>query len=144
MFPEAVQLPSRAYAQPETAPLVWLRSSASEVFRDLSARVFVGALFALMSMNILNDYMRTGHVTGLLLLASESLVVVLTIFRRRSQTTDRSAFAALMTTLSLAGPPLVRSSHMTPLAPDAATALFSALGLIVAIAAKVTLGRSFG
>ena len=29
--------------------------------------------------------MRTGHVTGLLLLASESLVVVLTIVRRRAR-----------------------------------------------------------
>ena len=144
MFPEAVQLPSRAYAQPAVTPLAWLRSPASELVRDLSARVFVGALFALMSMNILNDYMRTGRVTGLLLLASESLVVVLTIFRRRAQTTDRSAFAAAMTTLSLAGPPLVRSAHMAPLAPDAATALFSAVGLILVIAAKLTLGRSFG
>ena len=112
--------------------------------RDIAARVIVGALFALMSMNILNDYTKTGRVTGLLLLASESLVVVLTIFRRRAQITDRSAFAALMTTLSLAGPPLVRSAHMTPLAPDAVTALFSALGLLLVIAAKVTLGRSFG
>jgi len=144
MFPEAVQLSSHAYGPPAATPLTWLRSPASEVARDLFARVFVGALFALMSMNILNDYMRTGRVTGLLLLASESLVVVLTICRRRAQTTDRSVFAAVMTAASLAGPPLVRSAHMTPLAPDAVTALFSAVGLVLVIAAKVTLGRSFG
>jgi protein-S-isoprenylcysteine O-methyltransferase Ste14 len=115
-----------------------------EVLRDLSARVFVGALFALMSWNLLGDFMRTGHVTGLLLLASESLVVVLTIVRRRAHTTDRSVVAALMTTVSLAGPPLVRSAHMDPLAPDVVTALISAAGLLLVIAAKVTLGRSFG
>ena len=35
-------------------------------------------LFTLLSINLFGDFMRTGHVTGLLLLASESLVVVLT------------------------------------------------------------------
>jgi len=48
----------------------------SGVASDLVARVIVIALFSLMSANLFADYQRTGHVTGLLLLASESLVVV--------------------------------------------------------------------
>jgi protein-S-isoprenylcysteine O-methyltransferase Ste14 len=116
----------------------------TDLLRDLFARVFVGALFALMSWNLLGDFQRTGHVTGLLLLASESLVVVLTVFRRRAHVTDRSAIAAVVTTLSLAAPPLLRSAQVAPLAPDTITALISGAGLLLVIAAKATLGRSFG
>jgi protein-S-isoprenylcysteine O-methyltransferase Ste14 len=116
----------------------------TDLMRDLSARVFVGALFALMSWNLLGDFRRTGHVTGLLLLASESLVVILTIFRRRAQMTDRSVLAAIMTMMSMAGPPLVRSAQAVPIAADVVTALISGTGLLLVIAAKLTLGRSFG
>jgi len=51
---------------------------------DLIARATVVVLFSLLSINLLGEYMRTGHVTGLLLLVGESLVVVLTIVRRRA------------------------------------------------------------
>jgi len=50
----------------------------------------------------------------------------------------------MMTTLSLAGPPLVRSTDAVPFAADMVTALISAIGLMLVIAAKMTLGRSFG
>lgn len=115
-----------------------------DVARDLVARAFVGALFALLSVNIFSDFMRTGHLTGMLLLASESLVIVLTVFRRRAHITDRSMAAVTATVLSTLGPPLVRSTSISPIAPDLVTAVISGLGLIVVIAAKVTLGRSFG
>jgi len=129
--------PSRAFEDVALVP-------TAEVVRDLAARVFVAALFARLSVNLLGEFMRTGHITGLLLLASESLVVVLTLVRRRAQFTDRSIAAGVATLLSLAGPPLVRSADGVALAPDAATALVSMAGLLVVIAGKVTLGRSFG
>jgi hypothetical protein len=111
---------------------------------DLFARVFVGVLFLLLSMNLLEDFLRTGRVTGLLLLISEALVVVLTIIRRRATLIDRSAAAALTTGLSVAGPPLLRASDVGGLIPDAATAALSVAGLSVVIAGKLALGRSFG
>ncbi len=111
---------------------------------DLLARATIGGLFTLLSLNIFADFMRTGRVTGLLLLAGESLVVILTIARRRAQVVDRSAAAAVMTALSLAGPPLLRASVTTPLAVDAATAMLSAVGLGIVLLGKMTLGRSFG
>src|SRR5438874_9892739 len=117
---------------------------SSEHARDLAARAACAVLFTLLSMNLLAEFLRTGHVTGLLLLTSESLIVVLTIARRRAQVVDRSFAAAAMTMLSVAGPPLLRPSAAAPLAGDAMTAAMSAAGLIVVIAAKVTLGRSFG
>jgi protein-S-isoprenylcysteine O-methyltransferase Ste14 len=115
-----------------------------DVLKDLLARVAIGALFTLLCVNIFGDFMRTGRFTGLLLLASESLVVVLTIVRRRARTVDRSVLAAALTTLSLAGPFLLTAGDATPLASDLATAALSGIGLALVVAAKIALGRSFG
>jgi protein-S-isoprenylcysteine O-methyltransferase Ste14 len=115
-----------------------------EVGGDLLSRLAVGVLFAVMSVNLLTDFAHTHRLTGLLLLASESLVVVLTIVRRRTQIVDRSAAAAVVTTISLIGPSLVRTVSGGGLLPDAVTAVVSSVGLVLIIAGKVTLGRSFG
>lgn len=114
------------------------------VVTDLAARAVVIVLFSLMSVNLFGDFLRTGHVTGLLLLASESLVVVLTMVRRPSHLVDRSAAAVVTTALSLAGPPLLSPMADGGAVPDAVTALVSAVGLGVVIFGKVALGRSFG
>src|SRR5262245_15717224 len=115
-----------------------------EQARDLIARALVGGLFALLSMNLLADFMRTGHITGLLLLVSEALIVVLTVIRRRARIIDRSTAAAVATTVSIVGPPLLRATDTPGLLPDAATAVISAFGLLLVIGGKMTLGRSFG
>jgi protein-S-isoprenylcysteine O-methyltransferase Ste14 len=115
-----------------------------EVLSDLAARVSIGALFSLLSINIFADFMRTGRLTGLLLLTGEVLVVVLTITRRRTQVVDRSIAALVLTVLSVAGPPLLRASDVASLAPDEVTALLSAMGLVVVVLGKMALGRSFG
>jgi protein-S-isoprenylcysteine O-methyltransferase Ste14 len=115
-----------------------------ETTRDLAARTIVGALFVLLSINLLANFMRTGHITGLLLLVSESLIVVLTVIRRRAQLIDRSSAAAITTTLSVFGPPLLRAGQVPGLLPDVVTAIVSAIGLLIVIGGKITLGRSFG
>ena len=115
-----------------------------ESTRDLAARALVGGLFALLSMNLLADFMRTGHVTSLLLLVSEALIVILTVVRRRAQVIDRSTAAAVTTTLSIVGPPLLRAGETPGLLPDTVTAVVSAAGLALVIGGKMTLGRSFG
>jgi protein-S-isoprenylcysteine O-methyltransferase Ste14 len=115
-----------------------------EKVRDLIARACIVVLFTLLSINLLGHFLRTGRVTGLLLLAGEALVVILTVVRRRARLVDRSLSAAVMTTLSLAGPPLLRGSEALPVAPDAFTAIVSAFGLILVIVGKMALGRSFG
>ncbi len=111
---------------------------------DLGARLLVGTLFVLLSMNLLADFQKTHHLTGLLLLISEALVVVLTIFRRRAHSVDRSIAAAMITAVSLVGPPLLRAGGVEPLLPDLVTASFSSFGLCFVIAGKIVLGRSFG
>jgi protein-S-isoprenylcysteine O-methyltransferase Ste14 len=116
----------------------------SGVATDVAARAVVIVLFSLMSANLLGDFLRTGHVTGLLLLGSESLVVVLTIVRRRAALVDRSIAGVVTTALSLAGPPLLRAFDESNLLPDAVTAIASAAGLGLVIVGKLALGRSFG
>jgi protein-S-isoprenylcysteine O-methyltransferase Ste14 len=120
------------------------RSPLDPVIGELCARATVGSLFVLLSVNLLQEFLRTRHVTGLLLLASESLVVFLMIVRRRARLIDRSAAAAIMTGLSVVGPPLLRAGNGPGLAPDGITALVSALGLVLVVAGKLSLGRSFG
>ena len=140
MFPSVARVESRDFPEVSFAPA----APAADVIRDFAARALVAGLFAIMSVNLFGDFMRTGHVTGLLLLASESLVVVRTIVRRRANILDRSITATVATTLSLMGPPLVRSAEGAALAPDVVTALFSGFGLLVVVVSKMALGRSFG
>ena len=111
---------------------------------DLAARAAVVTLFAMLSMNLLQDFLRTGHVTGMLLLASESLVVILTVARRRAAVVDSSAKAATVTMVSVAGPWMLRTADVTAFASDHMTSLISATGLLIVVTAKIALGRSFG
>jgi protein-S-isoprenylcysteine O-methyltransferase Ste14 len=111
---------------------------------DLLARAAVGGLFALLSVNLLTDFIQTQRMTGLLLIVSESLVVVLTILRRRAGRSVDHRCAAVVTAASLVGPVLLRTAQGPGLLPDLATVVISAVGLIVVIAGKIALGRSFG
>jgi protein-S-isoprenylcysteine O-methyltransferase Ste14 len=111
---------------------------------DLFARAASGLLFVLLSINLVHDFLQTRRVTGLLLLLSEALVVILVIFRRRARQVDRSTMARMITAVSMTGPPLLRAGAESPLLPDILTAVVSCAGLALVIAAKMTLGRSFG
>jgi protein-S-isoprenylcysteine O-methyltransferase Ste14 len=115
-----------------------------EAVTDLIARGAIGVLFVLLSINLLAEFARTHHITGLMLLVSEALVAVLTVFRRRALVIDRSFLAGFVTIVSVAAPPLLRPTDVAALLPDLATALISFAGLALVIAGKVTLGRSFG
>jgi protein-S-isoprenylcysteine O-methyltransferase Ste14 len=111
---------------------------------DLLARGLVSGLFLTLAANLLDDFLRTGRVTGLLLLASELLVAVFMMFRRRTLEVDRSPIALALTFASVVGPPLLRTSELGSPVPDAVTMSLSAIGLIIVILGKIALGRSFG
>jgi protein-S-isoprenylcysteine O-methyltransferase Ste14 len=111
---------------------------------DLTARFVVVVLFTLLGIRIGSDFLLTGRLTGLLLLASETLVVILTVRRRSFSVIDRSPRARVLTALSIMGPFLVRPASAVALAPEAVTVLLSGIGLTVVIGGKVSLGRSFG
>jgi protein-S-isoprenylcysteine O-methyltransferase Ste14 len=111
---------------------------------DTAARTVVIALFTVMAARLGMDYMQTGRLTGLLLLASEALIVVLTLFRRAPACVDRTAQARLLTACSMLGQPFVRPTAVEGLAPEVLTVLISTIGLLVVIGGKLSLGRSFG
>jgi protein-S-isoprenylcysteine O-methyltransferase Ste14 len=111
---------------------------------DNIARLLLVGLFTFMAIRFGANFLQTGHFTGLLLLASEALVVVFTVLRRAPVMVDRSVRARVLTTLALVGPPLVAPVALTPLLPDAVTVAVSAVGLLVVIGGKLSLGRSFG
>jgi len=114
------------------------------IVTDLMSRALIVMLFTMLSINLLADFLRTGHVTGLLLLVGEALVVILTVIRRRAIQVDRSLAAGILTLLSVAGPPMLRASDVESLLPDVATAMISATGLGLVVFGKMALGRSFG
>ena len=134
-----VGLLERAPASPRVEPRPAIDAA------DVAARVLIVALFTLMAIRIGADFLQTGRLTGLLLLASETLVVVLTVFRRPSAMIDRSLKARLLTIAATMGPPLVRpAAAFAALVPELVTVSISAAGLLVVIAGKLSLGRSFG
>ena len=119
----------------------------SELRRDHAdsvARIVIVALFSFMAIRIGANFLETGRLTGLLLLASEALVVVLTVFRRAPMVVDRTLRARLLTTLAMIGPPLVAPVVAVPLVGDTVSASIGAVGLLVVIGGKLSLGRSFG
>jgi protein-S-isoprenylcysteine O-methyltransferase Ste14 len=112
-----------------------------EKAREFAARLFVGVLNAQLAVYLFADFLRTGHLTAVLLMLSEALVVFFTIFRRPAQVVDRSLPARLVTAGALIGPALLRPSEVGGLLPDMVTALVLGAGVCVV---KMTLGRSFG
>ena len=111
---------------------------------EILSRVAIVVMFTVLAVRIGLDFAETRRATGLLLLASEALVVVLTVFRRPTGIVDRSPRARVLTTVSLIGPFLVGPAANATLAPEIVTVLLSACGLCVVIGGKLSLGRSFG
>ena len=111
---------------------------------DMVSRAVIVSLFTMLAARLGMDFLETGRLTGLLLLASEALVVVLTVFRRAPAVVDRSLRARVLTTVSLLGPMLVMPGAIAAFAPEAVTVAISAVGLTVVIGGKLSLGRSFG
>jgi protein-S-isoprenylcysteine O-methyltransferase Ste14 len=120
------------------APIDW------GLLSDLAGRAVIVVLFSMMTMRFTQDFLETGRITGLMLVVSELLVVVMTLVRRPAAAVDRGLRARVLTTLSLLGPPLVRPAAAVALAPQVVTAVVSVAGLLVVIGGKLSLGRSFG
>ena len=118
-------------------------AATAQYLTDLLARATIIVLFSMMAVRFGNDFLQTGRLTGLFLLLSEALVVVLTLVRRSAHSVDRSMRARVLTIVSVLGPPLLAPAAVAALAPEAVTVAVSCAGLAVVIAGKVTLGRSF-
>jgi protein-S-isoprenylcysteine O-methyltransferase Ste14 len=116
----------------------------TERLADIAARAAIIVLFSMMAVRFGADFLKTGRVTGLLLLVSELLVVVLTVMRRSAAAVDRSVRARVLTVLSMLAPPLLQPAQVAPILSQSVTVAASVVGLAIVIAGKITLGRSFG
>ncbi len=112
--------------------------------REIAARAIIVVAFSFLAVRFGVHFMQTGHVTGLMLLASEALVVVLTVLRRTTGEVDRSGRARTITAVALTGPLIVSPVIGAAVLPEIVTALLSASGLLIVITGKLSLGRSFG
>jgi protein-S-isoprenylcysteine O-methyltransferase Ste14 len=111
---------------------------------DLVAKICILTLFSAMATRIAMNFVETGHITGLLLLASEALVVAFTLVRRPAEVVDRTWKARALTVFSTFCPPLLRPVAVAALAPESLTVVISAVGLMIVVVGKMSLGRSFG
>jgi len=127
-----------------SAPPAAAVSARMDRLADITARASVVVLFSFMAASFGADFFQTGRFTGLLLLLSELLVVVMTVRRRSAATVDRSVRARMLTLLSMLGPPLLRPATVAAMAPGSLTVALSMVGLAVVITGKMSLGRSFG
>jgi protein-S-isoprenylcysteine O-methyltransferase Ste14 len=106
--------------------------------------VVVVVLFSALAYRLANDWWVTGRTTGLLLLASESLVVAFTLVRRSASIVDRSWTARLLTGFSTFGSNLVAPVAFGALASEEVTLGICGIGLVIVVLGKLSIGRSFG
>lgn len=111
---------------------------------EFASRGLVASLFLVLAWRVGADFLQTMRITGLLLLASEALVVLMTVARRRAILVDRSWQGRAVTGVALAGPLLVQPGVSFAVLPDTQAAILSACGLLIIVAGKLSLGRSFG
>ena len=119
------------------------RTAQPRAMGDVAAKFAIVGLFSMMVSAIAQDAARTGHVTGLLLLVSEALVVALTVIRRSATTVDRTWKARILTTFATFAPPLARPGSVALLG-ETYTIAIAGIGLIIVVLGKLSLGRSFG
>ena len=112
---------------------------------EVIAKVAIITLFSTMAFRLASDWLATGRFTGMLLLASEALVVALTLVRRSAGVVDRTWTARLLTGVrdvrSEPGASRWRSGWR---APAVLTVAVSSVGLLIVVAGKLSIGRSFG
>jgi protein-S-isoprenylcysteine O-methyltransferase Ste14 len=139
---KSIALPGAyAFARSRREARAWASSPA---LADTLAKVVVVTLFSALAYRLATDWWLTGRATGLLLLASESLVVAFTLVRRSASTVDRSWTARLLTGFSTFGPNLVAPVAIGALASEEVTLGICGIGLVIVVLGKLSIGRSFG
>jgi protein-S-isoprenylcysteine O-methyltransferase Ste14 len=107
------------------------------------SRLIPASFFGVVCVAFWMDYRQTGRLTSLAWIASEGLVVVLYVIRRRS---DQVSTNPLDWLVAIGGSLIflmVRPADYA-LVPQAVALALQMTGLVVQVAGKVTLGRSFG
>ena len=124
-----------------------MSTSRSPIHRDPAdyvARAIIAGLFLGLAYRIGLSALETHRLSGLLLLTSELLVVVLTLARRPASFVDRSLAVRVVTAVSIIGPFLLRPAAESALFSEPLAMMISGVGLATVVVGKLSLGRSFG
>jgi protein-S-isoprenylcysteine O-methyltransferase Ste14 len=110
---------------------------------ELAGRAAIIGLYGWLVIQVLDEWRRTGHVTGLFLISSAALLIYFTLRRRPAQEVERSWLARITAISGTLGPLAFRPTMHSSI-PDSVTAWLSFIGTAITIAGIVALGRSFG
>lgn len=111
---------------------------------DLIEKVVITALLGVLAARMIPAAINSGDVLPVILLASETLVVVFILLRRRTQDISLDWRDWMFGLAGTVAPLLAAPPSGDPLIPVAVCGFLMVVGLCLNIAAKLTLRRSFG
>jgi protein-S-isoprenylcysteine O-methyltransferase Ste14 len=118
--------------------------AAHAVALDLIERAAVAVFFGAMACSLLTSWQDSGNIVSLVLLLSESSVVVFVVIRRYTSDVSVQPLDWLIALLGTTAPLLVRPTGGEPLVPLSVCAPLMLAGMLLQVAAKFALSRSFG
>lgn len=120
------------------------KTAARAVALDLIERAAVAVFFGAMACSLLTSWQESGNIVSLVLLLSESSVVVFVVIRRYTSDVSVQPLDWLIALLGTTAPLLVRPTGGEPLVPLSVCAPLMLAGMVLQVAAKFALSRSFG
>ena len=120
------------------------KMAARAVALDLIERAAVAVFFGAMACSLLTSWQELGNIVSLVLLLSESSVVVFVVIRRYTSDVSVQPLDWLIALLGTTAPLLVRPTGGEPLVPLSVCAPLMLAGMVLQVAAKFALSRSFG
>jgi protein-S-isoprenylcysteine O-methyltransferase Ste14 len=120
------------------------KMAAHAVALDLIERAAVAVFFGAMACSLLTSWQDSGNIVSLVLLLSESSVVVFVVIRRYTSDVSVQPLDWLIALLGTTAPLLVRPTGGEPLVPLSVCAPLMLAGMVLQVAAKFALSRSFG
>ena len=115
----------------------------SDLILDVIERAVVIGLFVALCLNLGQDFLRHRHIVSLLFVIGESIPVALVLLRRPAQPLSRRPRDWFLTLTGTCLPLLVRAGGPALTTPVLG-GLLILLGFALQVAAKISLGRSFG
>jgi protein-S-isoprenylcysteine O-methyltransferase Ste14 len=114
------------------------------LFLDIIERVLLAGLFSYFTWNLVHDWLNTGSIVSLLLVGSESAVLIFVLARRFTLQVSVSLSDWSAAFLGTALPLLAQPNGTAAFAPAAACVVLMIIGILIQVSAKLTLRRSFG
>jgi protein-S-isoprenylcysteine O-methyltransferase Ste14 len=111
---------------------------------DIFERVAMSLFFANMVYRLLPHYESSGNIVDIFILFSDGASTFFVLAHRRTSTLSLSASDWGLTAIATALPTMVMPAAIDPLVPLLLCNILLVHGLVLQIAAKLTLRRSFG